>query len=239
MKTSLPRARNAGSVSTAGDRGDSPSTLMLSGLREIASKAWSSGPRNRSMLTESNSHLAPRRCFTLWTKFLGRERILDLPDHDALSDLLECFNGYFIDKIATIRQSLEQSEVQMARPGDTAAATESLTAFQPTSEKEVFKAIRCWATKSCPIDPLPVWMLKQHIGTLLPTITKIDNLSMATGMFPFQFKKLWSHLYSKSLPLMSTYWRFIDRSPNLLYISKVTEKVAAVHLLQHVQENGM
>ena len=83
----------------------------------------------------------PKEMFQVVNKVLGRERILDLPDHDSLSDLLERFNGYFIDKIATIRQSLEQSEVQSARPEDTATATESLTASQPASQKEVLKAI--------------------------------------------------------------------------------------------------
>ena len=122
-------------------------------------------------------------------KVLGRERILDLPDHDSLSDLLERFNGYFIDKITTIRQGLEQSEVHMDTSEDTATATESLTAFQPASQKEVLKAVRRLATKSCPIDPLPTWMLKQHLGTLLPTITEIATLSLATGTFPSQFKE--------------------------------------------------
>ena len=77
----------------------------------------------------------------------------------------------------------------MATPEDAATATESLTAFQPASQKEVLEAIRRLATESCPIHPLPTWMLKQHIGTLVPTITEIVNLSMATGTFPSQFKE--------------------------------------------------
>ena len=122
---------------------------------------------------------------------------------------------------------------------DTATATESMTAFQPAWQKEVLKAIRCLATKSCPIHPLPTWMLKQHIGTLLPTITKIVNLSMATGTFPFQFKKPLVTPLLKKLSLdvsVLTNYRLVS---NLPYISKVTEKVVAVRLLQYVQENGM
>ena len=216
-----------------------PARNAIPGLREIASKTWSSGPRNRSMLTGSNSYLAPRRCFRLWTKFLAGKRILDLPDHDSLSDLLERFNGYFIDKTSTTRQGLEQSEVQMAMPEDAATATESLTAFQRTSQKEVLKATWHLTIKSCPIDPLPTWMLKQHIGTLLPTITEIVDLSMATGMFPSQFKKALVTPSLKKASLDVNVLKNYRPVSNLPYISKVLEKVVVAHLLQHIQENGM
>ena len=196
MKTSLLPARNAGSVS---ERRWQQTRLTVhldafraerDGVKDMIKQA-----KERIYADRIQQSSGPKGMFRVVNKVLGRERILDLPDHDSLSDLLELFNGYFTDKIATIRQSLEQSEVQSARPEDTATATESLTAFQPASQKEVMKAIRCLATKSCPIDPLPTWMLKPHIGTLLPTITKIVNLSMATGTFPFNSKRLWSHLY--------------------------------------------
>ena len=87
----------------------------------------------------------------------------------------------------------------MVTPDATATATESLTAFQPVSYRK-----RCWrksrrlVTNLCPIDPLSKWMLKRHIGTVLPTITKMFNLLMATGTFPSQFKKaLVTHLLKK------------------------------------------
>ena len=79
----------------------------------------------------------------------------------------------------------------------------------------------------------------QHIGTLLPTITKIVNLSMATGTFPFQFKKaLVTHLLKKPSLDVNVLKNYRPVS-NLPYISKVTEKVVAARLPQHVQENGM
>ena len=38
------------------------------------------------------------------------------------------------------------------------------------------------------LDPIPTWILKEHIDVLLPTITKIVNMSLATSTFPSQFK---------------------------------------------------
>ena len=48
----------------------------------------------------------PNEMFQVVNKVLSQERLLDFPDHLLLSDLLERFNSYFVDKIATIRQSM-------------------------------------------------------------------------------------------------------------------------------------
>ena len=43
-------------------------------------------------------------------------------------------------------------------------------------------------TKSCRLDPVPTFLLKKVLCPLVPTITKIVNLSLSTGTFPVGMK---------------------------------------------------
>ena len=44
------------------------------------------------------------------------------------------------------------------------------------------------SSKSCSLDPLPAMVLKGCFSVLLPTITKIVNLSLSTGRMPNALK---------------------------------------------------
>ena len=44
-------------------------------------------------------------------------------------------------------------------------------------------------TESCLLDPVPTFLLKDYVEILLPSITKLVNLSLAEGVFPQKFKK--------------------------------------------------
>ena len=65
------------------------------------------------------------------------------------------------------------------------------------------------------------------------------NLSMTTGAFPYQFKRALVTPLLKQPSLDVNVLKNYRPVSNLPYISRVTEKVVAARLLQHVQENGM
>ena len=58
----------------------------------------------------------------------------------------------------------------------------------PVSEKMVKNFIMASPTKSCRLDPVPTFLLKKVLCPLVPTITKIVNLSLSTGTFPAGMK---------------------------------------------------
>ena len=45
------------------------------------------------------------------------------------------------------------------------------------------------ASKSCLSDPVPTWLLKEHLDVLLPVITDIVSLSLESGAFPDEMKR--------------------------------------------------
>ena len=58
-----------------------------------------------------------------------------------------------------------------------------------TDEWEVTQVIKRMATKSCDLDPLPTWLLKDHLDILVPFITLIANLSIQASLVPSALKE--------------------------------------------------
>ncbi len=92
-----------------------------------------------------------------------------LPSYNSLQHLVNKFSDYFIEKITKIRSNLHE-----AQPSQVAASTASckftLSEFHPVSEEAVRKIIKDSPSKSCSLDPLPTWLLKQCLDTLLSVI---------------------------------------------------------------------
>ena len=65
----------------------------------------------------------------------------------------------------------------------------NLSRFNEVSENEVLKINKNSPTKSCLLDPVPTFLLKDYVKILLLSITKFFNPSIAEGVFPQKFKK--------------------------------------------------
>ena len=56
-----------------------------------------------------------------------------------------------------------------------------------TSDK-IRDVITSCPNKSCPLDPIPTWLVNQCVDQLLPLLTRIINGSLTKGDFPNDFK---------------------------------------------------
>ena len=74
--------------------------------------------------------------------------------------------------------------------------------FNEVSENEVLKIIKNSPAKSCLLDPVPTFLLKDCVEILLQSVTKLVNLSLAVGVFPQKFKKVvvTPHIKKASFP---------------------------------------
>ena len=57
-----------------------------------------------------------------------------------------------------------------------------LTVFTHVMQDEIAKIISKSPTKSCLLDPLPTFFIKECIDILLPSITKLVNFSLSEGL---------------------------------------------------------
>ena len=64
------------------------------------------------------------------------------------------------------------------------SSCEELSQLRPTTPDELMKIIMKSPSKSCSLDPLPTWMLKEHLPVILPKLTDLINISLENGVFP-------------------------------------------------------
>ena len=82
-----------------------------------------------------------------------------------------------IDELDTVTSSDEIDEYHQ----DCATC---MSDFRPITQDELLTIIKKTPTKSCQLDPIPTWLLKEHITSFLPTLTDIVNASLTSGVFP-------------------------------------------------------
>ena len=64
----------------------------------------------------------------------------------------------------------------------------SFSELELLSANYVQSIILSSAKKSCLLDPIPTTLLVEHLNELLPSITRMINLSLSTGHFPDSWK---------------------------------------------------
>ena len=103
-----------------------------------------------------------------------------------------------------------------------------LLSFQPLTEDDVRKLIKQSQNKQCSSDPIPTWLLKECLDSLLPVLTLLVNKSLQIGYFPEEWKNaLVKPLLKKlGLELVSDKWVTCHLYLNLLKRQQLTSWVA-------------
>ena len=118
---------------------------------------------------------------------LHRTSEIVLPAHSSDKSLADMFASFFSNKISKIRDTFSTSGSFTDAPDSVPPA---FNAFMPVTEEEVYKCISESPTKSCSLDPIPTFLLKDCLDILLSSITKLVNYSLIEGSFPNSFKKV-------------------------------------------------
>ena len=105
-----------------------------------------------------------------------------------MSELVEAFSDFFIQKVKGIKASIRSlSTHDIPRP-DPVQTWRPMSTLQPASGQEIHRIILASPNKQCDLDPVPAKLLKLSLDLLLPIITYIINRSLATGEFPDVYK---------------------------------------------------
>ena len=114
-----------------------------------------------------------------------------------------------------------------------------LNTFMDATEAEILNIIKLSPVKSCELDPLTTWLLKECKAELVPLITDIVNMSLRESMFPKSLKTALIRPLLKKTGLDSDILKNYRPVSNLTFISKVIEKVISGRLNEHLINNSL
>ena len=165
--------------------------------------------------------------FNVTKKLLGREEETILPSTDSSKELAQKFSDFFIDKINKIRDAIrskqDTSYVNSANNISIMDVNE-LEEFIPVSTDELKTIILKSLSKSCELDPIPTWLLKECLNELLPTLIKIINASLETAYVPKCFKSSIIRPLIKKRDADINILKNYRPVSNLPYLSKILER---------------
>ena len=193
---------------------------------------------NENQILQCNGQ---KEVFKVVENLLHQKDNVKLPSHTCQKKLAQRFNDYFVTKISKIRQDLDviPTSSTYILPNVISDNPTSLESFMSATEDEIYKLVTSSPSKSCALDPIPTWMLKEHIDILVPVITIIVNLSFDNAIFPTHFRNaLVSPLLKKPSLDVDNLKNFRPVS-NLCFISKIVEKAVTLRLAIHLSLNNL
>ena len=150
--------------------------------------------------------------------------------------LANSFADFFTSKIDKIHHGPVERKIRVgSSPPDVKVCGAEFCNFAEVTLEEIKKSPRKPLTKSCELDPLPAVVLKGCLTVLLPTITRIINLSLSTGVVPDALK------VATLLPTLKKSDADFEQFQQFsnLKVSKLVEKAVAIQLTDQVMAHHL
>ena len=194
-------------------------------------KAFASKERNYWLRKLSEEVKSPRK---LWKSISG---LIQGPDSSAAgshSHTPDDFLHAFAKKVEDIRSSTAAAPAVTVRP----PAASTLDSFEYCSEETVREAIVNSPTKSCSLDPIPTFFLKEMLDVLLPFLTVLCNKSLLEGIPVSQRRALVTPLLKQSAQNTEELKSYRPVS-NLTFMSKVIERLVSRQIQEYITANAL
>lgn len=165
-----------------------------------------------------------------------------LPTFDTPNILCNKFAQFFTDKVKKIREEIDNNIVNSVSNDnnwDNVPIHSELSTFKELNDKEISDIITSCANKTCSLDCLPTWLVKENISVVLLYIKNIVNCSLSDGIFPHSFKQA---IVTPIIKKSSLDWNELKHYrpvSNICFIGKVIEKAVISQLNDHMERNGL
>ena len=154
----------------------------------------------------------PRRLWNSINNILRRIPPPALPEFTSVKSLCDHFSMYFVDKIKTIRSKFPDKVQNISQVQKTEIRSER-NVFERASEDEIKKLILNSSSKSCDLDPIPKYELKNY--------RPVSNLSFISKILEkIVANRLQAHIKHNHLcnPLQSAYRKHHSTESALLKV---------------------
>ena len=175
---------------------------------------------------------------------MGRSRLPLAPNtDDSPADLAERFSAHYVAKITQLHSRLTVASVPSHPPpadNNECSVTEPLDDFQPATVEAISKLSMAASGKVCPrIDVLTAVLLKSHMTTLAPVLTRLVNSSIESSTVPAAMK------HAIITPLLKKAGLDVDDLScyrpisKLSFVSKILEKHIAIQIQDHMETHDL
>ena len=181
-----------------------------------------------------------KKVFQIVNNLLQRKEDLPLPPSSDNKQLADQFNNFFFEKVSRIRTDLHPthpSDIDHNYIEKDFSTAHRFETFAPLDPSQVTKIVAKSKTKSCELDPVPTWLLKEHSATLTPVLTSIINASLEAGRFPDSLKSALVRPLLKKRGLECIFKNYRPVS-NLAYIGKLIEKAVFDQIVKQAEMSG-
>ena len=174
--------------------------------------------------------------FKIANELLDKNNERVLPQHNDSKILANKFNKFYIEKVQKICQKIPHVEAdpRFSRPFQ----GQRLEVFEPTTEEELKELIKQFGVKTSVEDPIPAELIKSSIDVLLPVYKELVNKSLAEGTMETAVSSVVDPLLKKfGLDTdVDNNYRPVN---NLIFFSKLTERVVKVRIDNHMTVNAL
>jgi hypothetical protein len=172
--------------------------------------------------------------FDLASKLLHKGKCTKLPSSASDSKLADKFSTFFAKKIADIRKKINDQQASLQVPMEyLPKCANSLSTFRPATDLDIEKLIKRSPAKSCHLDPIPTWLVKDCVDVLTPAVTTIVNQSISSNIMPDLFKTAHITPLLKKPHLPSESFKNYRPVSGLPFISKIIEKHVDGQMTDH------
>ena len=183
-----------------------------------------------------------KELFQLVNNLLDKKGDKTLPETGSDEELASQFSKYFEAKITSIRKSLLANSVPQTTKADTWQAVDldqsGFSNLSCITAADVEAVIKSMPTKSCSLDFVPTWLLKECISEIAPYIAHVVNLSFSTGIFPSCLKQAIVYPLLKKVNLDHNNLNNYRPVSNLPFLSKVIERIVSNKLVKYLSKRG-
>ena len=148
------------------------------------------------------------------------------------------FSAYLYNKILNIRSELGLTDTHTGGLVTHSFSRVPLNTFMEVNEAGLRNIIKLSPGKSCELDPLHTWLLKECIDELVPLLTDIVNMSLRESTIPKSLKAALIRPLLKTTGLDSDILKTYCHVSNLPFISKVIENVISGRFNEHSINNS-
>ena len=180
-----------------------------------------------------------RKLFKVLNTIMHRNRHNPMPESNNSTELATNFRDFFMSKIQKIRDSFTDSPDDDPFEFDVEGRSNvTLSRFQHVTIADINKLIGQSSDKSCELDPIPTYLVKQCAPVLAKIICRIINLSMDQACFPNAFKNAVIRPLIKK-PTLDCIMKNYRPVSNLSFISKLLEHVVNTQMNHHLDQNNL